>query len=778
MKKIIILLLFLPALAQAQTITIDVSPIYDRVRKAEVRLDSLVKSQGSTTPPPVIRPSQNPPCEYGPDIIKIESVTNRNLIINFSGKGAYIIDFRVTKGYEVVATGTIRPTSDRPLITFGKELTAGTYTLALKGDSCRTDTWKTPKDFVVPGSTGGGPVIPPPVVNPGVPNAGSAAQQFGTFAEKVGDRIYTSTKHPDLEIRFNADGSITDVTPGLSIVNGIARYKDRNRFYMLNHVLYEANPTTPLPLQTEPLPDGIFSVLTYDTDLDYATLRDERVGGWIRKADWRTTIVKYVYFESTSPGKSNYLSVPEWHKISAKILIPVKEKSTGFGTKRIATSLINDGDKVQDWWKAGYITQRNSNPNGQNSFATYQLHGIADNLKGVLTDDAQMKAMGVLYQAGWHRASDVGCGASIITTQFAEDEIHHKFKNGDALIDRYYDGVRDYCVSNGVADIKDMPGYGEYGMDGNLKALYSSDSEKLYKESLTSKLHNRYDVGNSAWREGATAPRSNRNENHATYFQDNPIKIIFGALYMNELSNLRTEGKTTAIGYSMPYYESAGGNLTNNTVIRFPNGVLANNNDYTPVCPNLMFRHGLYLALITNGYAMWDVERIGIDSTKVGLVPVEGRLDQVRWWPNGASGWEQYQSGKSGAPINDASGVTARMSAIGTNASFAGVEALRDVLDRIDGKIELVSYKSTLGDFAAKGGDAGLSLNGHGPINRNNFDQYKLRGKGYLLKCTGKTGKVVYFYCNESIRPDQYEIVRFDNIELKAYGTQVYKLKV
>jgi hypothetical protein len=97
--------------------------------------------------------AQIPPCEWVPQILSVESVTNQNLVAVFSAKDAYKIRFAVLRGKETVSGGIVRPTSSRVLVRFGTSLAEGNYTLMFKGDSCSSVGWSSMK-FSVPKSQG------------------------------------------------------------------------------------------------------------------------------------------------------------------------------------------------------------------------------------------------------------------------------------------------------------------------------------------------------------------------------------------------------------------------------------------------------------------------------------------------------------------------------------------------------------------------------------------------------------------------------------------------
>lgn len=727
-----------------------------------------------------------PKCVAGPDIKEIYDISKLGLTVNFYGEEVERIGWSVGKSDQIIFGDAFNATNDRPKIAFPSSLPAGVYTLSLNGILCSGGS---KMDFTIPSDeVATPPEVDPPIVIPPV----DSEEPFGTFRIKDEDTVKTHIKHPDFAVGFK-NGKVSDNTPGLTIRGGQTYYQGRKRWYMFNHKMFESAPDKPVVFQDVDAPDdGVFSVLAYDCDtsITYAVLREERTSGWIRQTDHTKCSIKYFYWDSKSQNKG-YSAIPDWFHLSAKMIVPLRGPKRDFAGKLVATSFVNNGDKVDDWHNIGIITHRNSNATGEWSFATYQAHGIADDLAStdpIIQGKNQAEAEKRFYSAGYSRAQDVGAkGNSIITTQLSEDNIHGLFKNGDTIIDSYYQGVCDYAKSQGITDIRKTTGYGEYGMDGTLHGI-DGISEKQYKESLTDHLYDRYDAGNGAW--GGLNPFyareqfKRRNRNDATYFKDNPITIAFGSGYLNDLTQLGTgtyqgqDRRVTSIGYSMPYYESASNNLLNQTIIKFPNGELSNQNDYTPACPSLLFRHGAIETMLLNGYSMWDVEGIGIDPTKVNLIMKDGRFDGVRWKPNGATEWQQYVPGKDGAPLNDKNGITARMSALPANAALAGSEAIRDIQGRLNKKIELISYESSAGNFAAKGGDMGFTINGHGPINKNNFDQFKLKDQGFMFHGAGDEGEVL-IWIDESILPSQWKKVSAMGKTIdKAWGTQLYIIKL
>lgn len=96
-----------------------------------------------------------------------------------------------------------------------------------------------------------------------------------------------------------------------------------------------------------------------------------------------------------------------------------------------------------------------------------------------------------------------------------------------------------------------------------------------------------------------------------------------------------------------------------------------------------------------------------------------------------------------------------------------------------DESISFVAYKSSRGDFNPKPGDAGLNLNGHGPLNENSFaiTQIRFGTQSIALLGKGKNGKRVFIF-ESSLPVHLFETVTFEDKTIKAYGGQIYVVKL
>ncbi|GAB2798660.1 hypothetical protein GCM10027275_50320 [Rhabdobacter roseus] len=120
--------------------------------------------KGLVVEPPVVvdPPSGLDPCEAGPEIRSISSVTTTSLVVLFHGKNVFGLDFQILSGGTVVRSGQLEPKSNLLTISYAR-LEPGTYTLRLVGNTCAGADSKT---FPIPQETGYEPGPPPVVLDP------------------------------------------------------------------------------------------------------------------------------------------------------------------------------------------------------------------------------------------------------------------------------------------------------------------------------------------------------------------------------------------------------------------------------------------------------------------------------------------------------------------------------------------------------------------------------------------------------------------------------------
>jgi hypothetical protein len=107
-------------------------------------VDSVLKSTAPiiklppvipVTPPVVVLPDKLIPCDAGPEIRSISSITEQGLVVSFHGQNVFGLDFQILKDGATARSGKITPTSSTLSIGY-ETLAAGTYTLRLSGNTC------------------------------------------------------------------------------------------------------------------------------------------------------------------------------------------------------------------------------------------------------------------------------------------------------------------------------------------------------------------------------------------------------------------------------------------------------------------------------------------------------------------------------------------------------------------------------------------------------------------------------------------------------------------
>lgn len=129
-------------------------------------VDSVLKAAPVVVKPPVVVVDPPPvilkPCEAGPEITSITTVTEQSLVLTFHGKNVLGMDFQILKDGSTRRSGTIEPKSNTLSIGY-ETLSAGTYILRLSGNTC---LGASTREFTVPRWSG--QVEPPKVTVPPV----------------------------------------------------------------------------------------------------------------------------------------------------------------------------------------------------------------------------------------------------------------------------------------------------------------------------------------------------------------------------------------------------------------------------------------------------------------------------------------------------------------------------------------------------------------------------------------------------------------------------------
>lgn len=299
MKKLLsVLLLFAFCFPMARGQTTVTFPPGKLASEAYVRayVDSVLKLAPPIVKLPPIIPVIPPvsgilkPCDAGPEIRSITSVTEQSLVLAFHGSNVFGLDFQILREGATARSGKITPTSSTLAIGY-ETLSAGTYTLRLSGNTC---LGASTREFTIPRWTGGAPpgqVEPPKVIPP-------ADGPSGGRTDQSVQPVLLSRAHPYiLDVRIT--GSSNDWT-----ISDLSAFPIRDGYeflYLVNNDLirsekpltgYRYRGNAPLRIHKQPIKKGV-----------------ENLAKWVQDAkpgEWGDPSASYVFPPIADIGGATY----------------------------------------------------------------------------------------------------------------------------------------------------------------------------------------------------------------------------------------------------------------------------------------------------------------------------------------------------------------------------------------------------------------------------------------------------------------------------------------
>ncbi|TLU91977.1 hypothetical protein [Dyadobacter sediminis] len=619
-------------------------------------------------------------------------------------------------------------------------------------------------------------------------NSANADGALGSYKKVVAGREYSYSRTPELELEFNEDGTISDITPGLSFDGISNRIGNKRIYYMLGYSVFQNANNSYNQFRNVFLPDGIYTIRQFVCDENVVpnlAAFKQKLTGWNNGVNMTNSRLSEVFLAIKTLNATGNSVVPRWLKVSRHLVFPsvVPQKDWAAYNKFFCIVYQNQGSSAEDYQKFGINTDLDYNVQAAQP-KTWNT---------VRKGDPSIQDNNWYYQQGrsWIEKSGVS-KRFVLTDQYPEDA-----QNTDPDIDtkmyHFYKGALDRISEvHGPTNKKNTGLYGSYGIDDFSKLIVADHlkfDRQTFEQSLTSHVHKVYDPASSSWAGDAsyyaTGAINVRNVNHSFYMYNNIEMIPYRIIYVNERikvgtktyqgqdreSNILGFGWAKAQSLVTPFgigieYASTG------EIIPFPGGEIKSvQNLEIPMPWEENFTCGFWCTLIFSGLGMWNApgSRFGKDASKLHWWTDQ----QVQWKKNGGN-WEPYVSGQNGAPVNDSSGLMHRLWAPPTDAAYAGSDAVWKIRDRIQ-VLEHVSYTSSKGNFTAVPGTSGLHLNGFGSLNKNLFvikDAYDGQ-KGVALRGSGQGGKVLIYY-NGFLSPHEYEDnVIMDGVNLgRVYGRQ------
>jgi hypothetical protein len=350
-----LLLAIVPLTGFAQSITVEIPSkeyINSQIRASETRskahADSLYRVGGVVVTPP--KPLA--PCDRGPKIEGISSVTPTSAVVRFDAFNVTNILYSIRSVPDALMyTDSIKPTGNTILVPFRK-LEPGQYVLTFTGKNCASAVFT--YNFKVEKETG--TVVDPPIVEPPVP---VTLDNFGTEALKAGGRTFTYVGTPVFELKFNTDGTVSDGSKDLQITSGIHRKNDRNVFYVVGGGHFSKADGSYEGFQNIRLPDGIYSIKQYLCDPEkiptYDHFKKYLTDNSDRGVNELTSTASQITLSVSSDVPFANGIVPKWLVASRRLNAPkyLVEKDWYPYRKWIFIGSINKGDLQSVYQRVG-----------------------------------------------------------------------------------------------------------------------------------------------------------------------------------------------------------------------------------------------------------------------------------------------------------------------------------------------------------------------------------------------------------------------------------------
>lgn len=787
--RLILAILPLVTMGQSKTVTINLPG--ELADKAWVRsyVDSVRKADGSTATPPV---TVVPGCKRGPTIGSVISASSSAVTIQFDGEAVTEIGYDIKqKGAGLIESGSINPESNIITLPFPTS-PDGIYTVIIRGKNCKSEK-DSEKDFAIKSNATGGVILPPVPLN-------GKSKVLGAYSARSNGRNFTYNQTPELAIRFNPDGSISDATEGLDNSGPITRLNGQNVFYMTGNGWFEKSDGSYEKLENVTFPDGAVTIKQFVCNPsripDYATFKRQLIAYGEGGVNTLTSRMSQILLSIHSDQKVGQGIGRDWLVVSRALNFPSALPGIDWRpyNKWVATAGVNLGDDQDKYRRVGIIPDaRFGEPNQAMTFNTVK---VGQN-QTLTADEA--------YATGRAFANYMGSSPySYITEELVE--------NGQGRYDNpgYLAGVEvsyhfargsldDMRVRNPGLNKKDAGIFGGYGGDDfysliDQQLLYSD--RKTYEQSLTDKLFKGHSVHGFTAEDHPYYARGHidvRNVNAKYYFWNRIYNLPYEFIALNERIKLATktyqgqDRESNVTIFSCPFIESFvsddRGNKVNieqaltGELIEYPNGTMLTRMNTAPTMAwDEALTAGFWSTFINSGMAMWDAPRTtyGMDTTRVHLWSDQPFL----WRKKGEKDFRKYEPGINGAPENSGDGLKHSLHASPIDAMAAGMEAAWEIRDR-SAKKSFISYRSSRGEFIAKPGSAGFHLNGSGVPNYNLFvvrDAFDQK-KGICIVGEGPEGTVLVYY-NGFLSAHLYEddvTVRYNGVEYnmgRAYGRQ------
>lgn len=728
-------------------------------------------------------------CGYGPNISTILQITPTQLTLQFDGGGVEGIAWRIKDSDSlIVREGQVTPTSNIIVLNYAT-LSPANYTVEIEGSTCLSIS-PSIAPFTLATSTSTTSTSSTSTTNSSTTTTTSSGYFppiYGAYSDTQSGRLFTHNKNPKVVFTYNADGTITDTSPGLSYDGTTNLIDGKRRYYQMGGHVWRNLDGSYNRFQNIYLPDGLFTIHVFDCEAtqfpNVATFISQRYYVRSTNAIWNDYLI-YI----TSTPKVSETIVQTFVRFSRAMLSPlfIADKDWSTYNKWQAFCIYNVENSPTFMKAKGLVPSWLTN----NDFgAPTQQTSLTRQYQGSYPSNTD------LYNHGYGSVQVLGDSKKSVLA----DEIPENQWGGGAIVGsmhHFYRGAMDrFNAVFGPTNVGDVGLFGSYGLNQDVFGVpLLRQPKNAYIQGMTTYLYEGPNGSGGYWGVDpfySAGDINYRNHNLKQYTnlwpaempgQEDFIYIMFHANERYQLG-VRTYGGTDRTRRLIYYTYVHNEDLSDNTILT------TNNGDEIPF-PNGTFRHDLswgltassaqeqyvrsfFGTLILDGVYLWD-PGFGLASNPDRISYFNPYDDDNKWTPTAGS-QGNYSPGVNGAPLDGGGGIQARKIGPTADAVLAGIEAAWDLRNYWNTNIKWIAYTSSAtSGFTPVGGAAGMYLNGHGPINTGSYDIWDIvnQKKGIALEINGSSG-TKYVYYNPS-RPEHVtEDVTIAGITKTVYGRQI-----
>ncbi len=382
--------------------------------------------------------------------------------------------------------------------------------------------------------------LPPPEWPERIINADGAK---GSYSIEKAGRKFTFNRTPELELSFNADGTISDATVGLNTGGAVNTLGGQNVFYMIGYSIFENADGSYNKLQNLFLPDGIYTIRQFVCNAakfpNLATFRANINGYGENGVNMDNARMSEVFLSVYSTNKQGNGAAPNWLKVSRHLIFPsaLQPKSWLAWRKYFCSGLINRGDAQSKYKEIGVLPSMivgDINPQPGTWFTAKVNNG-------------QVLSESEMYGLGKHYMERLGSTrASLFSEEFGENAQNQDpdFYGKSVQV---FKGAMDVLRGQGITNTRDTGLIGGYGGDdyyGFFNIFNRTGTRENYEKSLTTHLYKGSGIHGFSVDDHEYYTRGHINErnlNSKYYFWNTLYNLPYDFLYLNEKVKLGTK---------------------------------------------------------------------------------------------------------------------------------------------------------------------------------------------------------------------------------------------